>query len=304
MDENTVVASPGNDGLKEAPSWIQDRRLEFVDFRLLWEGRLNRSDLTSFFGISVPQASLDIARYLQLAPANATYDRRTRMYLANENFKPLYPTNEPSRYLNELLMRTMGVLPAEVSFLGWVPPATTVPFPARKLDPAVVVPMLAAIRQTVCVDIVYQSISSAEPGTRRISPHAVGFDGYRWHVRAYCHKRKQFRDFVIGRVLSAVVEAEPGTDGADDAAWHQVVNLVLAPNPKLSKATQRVIELDYGMTDGRVTLGCRQAVLFYSLKRLGLLNPEPGDARAQQIVLKNRSEVMRFLPASSADAEA
>ena len=43
--------------------WGQERRLEFIDFRLYWEGRINRSDLIDFFGISVPQASLDLAKY-------------------------------------------------------------------------------------------------------------------------------------------------------------------------------------------------------------------------------------------------
>ena len=31
-------------------NWGQDRRLEFIDFRLLWEGRLNRADITTFSG--------------------------------------------------------------------------------------------------------------------------------------------------------------------------------------------------------------------------------------------------------------
>ena len=37
--------------------WGTERRLEFIDFRLYWEGRVNRADLTREFGISVPQAS-------------------------------------------------------------------------------------------------------------------------------------------------------------------------------------------------------------------------------------------------------
>ena len=39
----------------------QERRFEFIEFRLLWDGRLNRADLTAYFGISVPQASMDLA---------------------------------------------------------------------------------------------------------------------------------------------------------------------------------------------------------------------------------------------------
>lgn len=55
--------------------WGQERRLEFIDFRLLWEGRLNRADITEFFRISVPQASLDLAKYQEIAPGNMVYDR-------------------------------------------------------------------------------------------------------------------------------------------------------------------------------------------------------------------------------------
>lgn len=61
------------------------------------------------------------------------------------------------------------------------------------------------------------------------------------------------------------------TRGKNDDAWHRQVRWVLAPNPELAEATRCVIELDYGMTVGAVSFDCRQALLFYSLKRLGLL---------------------------------
>ena len=32
--------------------WGVERRLEFIDFRLFWDGRINRGDLTEQFGIS------------------------------------------------------------------------------------------------------------------------------------------------------------------------------------------------------------------------------------------------------------
>lgn len=282
---------------KPAQRWSQERRLEFLDFRLRWEGRINRSDLTSFFGISVPQSTLDIREYLERAPGNAVYDRSERVYIASADFKPLFPSNAPERYLNELLARTTGVLPAELSFLGWTPSTVTVPSPVRSLLPATVIAVLTAIHRAVCLRVSYQSMSSPEPTLRIVSPHGVAFDGFRWHVRAYCHLRHEFRDFVMARMLEVEVVDEPGTNGADDAAWHQVVSLVLAPNSRLPKATRRVIELDYGMEDGEVVLDCRQAVLFYALKRLGLLEPDGGTPQAQQIVLRNRATVMKFLPA-------
>lgn len=299
-EPNTAAEGSSESGAEKSLRWSQDRRLEFLDFRLRWDGRINRSDLTSFFGISIPQATNDISKYLELAPGNASYDRSSRMYIALPDFRPLYPANEPRRYLNELLARTTGVLPAEVSFLGWMPPAAIVPTPMRQLDPTTVVAVLTAIRRSVCLKVHYQSMSAAEPSERTLSPHAVAFDGYRWHVRAYCHKRLEFRDFVMARMLQVAVIEEPGTDGEDDQAWHHVVSLVLAPNSRLSKAHRRVIELDYGMSDGEVTLECRQALLFYTMHRLGLLDADAANAQVQQIVLRNRSSVMRHLSSSNA----
>src|SRR3989442_962413 len=126
--------------------WSQDRRLEFIDYRLRWDGRLNRSDLTDFFGISVPQASLDIARYLELAPRNLDYDRSHKVYVAAEAFRPLFPASDPSRYLNELLARAAGLEAGESSFLAWAPPVATVPSPRRTLRVDVLAALLRAIR--------------------------------------------------------------------------------------------------------------------------------------------------------------
>ena len=51
-----------------ALKWGVERRLEFIEFRLFWEGSINRADLVEFFGVSVPQASKDLALYQERAP--------------------------------------------------------------------------------------------------------------------------------------------------------------------------------------------------------------------------------------------
>ncbi len=67
-------------------------------------------DLTEYFGISVPQASLDIAKYTELAPNNLTYDRSSKTYTAAPSFRPLYQRSSAQRYLAELLATKMGWL--------------------------------------------------------------------------------------------------------------------------------------------------------------------------------------------------
>jgi hypothetical protein len=48
--------------------WGVEQRLEFIEFRLFWEGHVNRIDLMDQFGVSVNQASMDLNRYVGFAP--------------------------------------------------------------------------------------------------------------------------------------------------------------------------------------------------------------------------------------------
>ena len=280
--------------------WSQERRLEFIDYRLRWEGRLNRSDLIELFGISVPQASLDIARYTELAPANIQYDRSARVYLAGEHFEPVYPTGNPQRFLGDVLALAAGLSSPESSFLGWTPPVGLMPVPSRVIPVGSLVSLLRAMRARHTVRVTYQSMTRAEPVERVLSPHAFGHDGFRWHVRAFCHTRNEFRDFLIARMLAVAPGVASEVDPGRDARWHSMVQLILVPNPQLSASRSRVVELDYGMEQGQVVLECRQALLFYLLKHLGFDTQEALPVEARQIVLKNEAEVRACLAPAAA----
>jgi hypothetical protein len=275
--------------------WSQERRLEFIDFRLLWDGRLNRSDVVEFFGISVPQASLDIARYIELAPHNLSYDKSARVYVATESFRALFLSSAPERFLSELLRRARAESGAQ-SFLGFAPPVEVLPLPTRAVNMDVLVALQRSIRDGTGLSIRYQSLSRSQPSVRAISPHAFAHNGLRWHVRAYCHACEQFRDFVMARILEVQDVVAGGSPSSEDVAWHTIVKLVLAPHSKLSVGQRRAIEFDYGMTDGEVTLSCRRAFLFYALRHLHL-EGSAATPEAQQVVLKNRREVARYLAA-------
>lgn len=298
----TLAESSEAMGSRSSGRWSQDRRLEFIDFRLRWDGKLNRSDLTGFFGISVPQASLDIAKYSDLAPRNLSYDRSSRVYLAAPTFEPLYDTSDASRYLNELLAGAAGLGADQGWFLAWAPPVATVPSPGRTFRVDVLVALLQAIREGMALRVLYQSMTRPHPTVRALTPHALAHDGFRWHVRAYCHTRKQFRDFVIARMLEVDGYEAAAAKPEEDQEWHTVVPLVLIPHPKLSESHKRAIELDFGMKDGQVEFQCRQAFLFYALRHLRLDLDGSTKPEAQQIVLKNRAVVEAFVP-SRTDAE-
>jgi predicted DNA-binding transcriptional regulator YafY len=295
-DRKKTIDAPEQAAQAAKPArWGQARRLEFIDFRLRWEGRVNRADLIDFFRISVPQASLDFARYMELAPKNIEYDRSEKAYLATAEFSPVVATGEAQGYLNQLLGVSSQALEREASFLGWTPPLGAVNFPGRKIEASVLRKVLAAIRRKRMLRVEYQSMNRPNPSVRGISPHAVGFDGFRWHVRAYCHEHHDFRDFVFARILNVISDEESTVDPLDDAAWMNRLDVVLAPHPELLEGQRRAIELDYGMKDGRVSFQSREALLFYVLRRLGLDRPAQGTPQAQQIVLVNRDALQPFL---------
>lgn len=269
-----------------ARRWSQERRLEFIDFRLRWERQLNRRDLTEFFGISVPQASLDIARYAELAPRNLEYDRGCRTYLASGEFRSLYDENGPGAFLDELLSSTRGGEP-ERCRLGSRPALAVAPSPGRNVNGEVLAALHHAISAATGLSVTYQSLTRPEPVRRILSPHAFVYDGQRWRVRAYCHARHGFRDFIITRILEVHGPAPRGLGPELDTSWNEMVDVVLAPHPDLPLAHRRAVELDYGMVDGRVTLRFREALLSYVLERLHVGRGDRETPEVQHVVVAN-----------------
>src|SRR3984957_8069001 len=82
--------------------WGSERRLEFIEFRLYWEGGVNRSDIVEEFGVSVPQASKDLTLYQEQAPGNIRYDRSEKRYFASESFQPKFIELDAAAYLERL----------------------------------------------------------------------------------------------------------------------------------------------------------------------------------------------------------
>lgn len=277
-------------------SWGVERRLEFIEFRLFWEGHVNRRDLMEQFGVSVNQASTDLNRYIGLAPDNMLYDKSARTYVRSLEFNPQFLEPDASRYLAQLRSVADKILDREDSWIASLPPYAATPAPVRGVNPTTLRLVIGAIRRSEAIEVKYQSLSSPEPRWRWIEPHAIAFDGFRWHARAFCLSDECFKDFLLSRMLEIRGSRDGEISGGGDYDWHAEVTLVIGPHPALSEAQAKVIALDYGMREGKVEIKVRRALLYYALKRLGL-DTAPG-ARApedQQIVLINRDAIISGL---------
>ncbi|MBF0340196.1 MAG: WYL domain-containing protein [Magnetococcales bacterium] len=277
--------------------WGVERRMEFIEFRLYWEGKINRRDLIEQFGVSMPQASADFNRYQEMAPGNLVYDTRAKHYYPSDKFNLRFLNPDSDRYLANLMSLSSGILTAEESWLAAIPAYDVLPQPRRAIDPERLRRVVAAIREGVALQVCYQSMNTPEPEWRWITPHALAFDGYRWHVRAFCHKAESFKDFVMARIVSIRGTKEHDLNPEADREWHEIIDVRVGPHPDLTECQCKAIELDYGMDDGEMVISVRRGFLFYFLKRLGLdLAPNVRQPRHQQIVLLNRDEVYAALP--------
>lgn len=281
------------DGKEERRRWGPEQRLEFIEFRLFWEGAINRGDITAHFGVSVPQASNDLSMYKEVAAQNLHYDSSGKRYEPTREFQPRFLKPNAERYLAQLKAIADEVIePAETS-LGALPDLGVMPIPRRRVEPEILRRMLRAVREHRSIHVEYQSLNDdrPEPTWRTISPHALGFDGLRWHARAYCHLEGKFKDFIISRCIAVGDLGHAEGRPTDDRDWLTFFEVIMKPNPKLSKAQQETIERDYGMQDGKCVVPVRMALLYYFDKRLRLDIAEKRDRpKETPVVIDNRKE--------------
>lgn len=268
--------------------WGVERRLEFIEFRLFWEGRMNRHDLMRTFGVSVNQASADLNRYRKLAPENMVYDRSARTYLRSAAFSPMFLKISADRYLDQLRLVDAGVMDKPSAWIKRFPDYAGAPSPQRIVSIETLQLVLQALRDEQALEVRYQSLSKPAPQWRWIAPHALAHDGFRYHVRAWCEQSQAFKDFLLPRIVETKGLRPRDCDPRDDRDWHEFTEIEFGPHPGLSESQQRVIGLDYGMQDGSVSLRVRKSLAYYTLKRLGLDGDHADkDPAEQQIVLLN-----------------
>jgi hypothetical protein len=288
-----VVSMPADQELVEegAPRrsgpWGQDRRLEFIEFRLLWDGKINRGEVAEFFDISIQQASLDFARYMFLAQENMKYDRSEKVYRAAEEFTPILIAPDTQRYLNELAGLATGTVSPSASFVGTRPPCDVVSLPERRVRTEILLPLLWAVRDGVEIDITYQSMRIPTPTRHWVAPHAFAFDGARWHARAWCYGTSRFRDFVLNRIQEIHGRRASNVNPSEDADWHKFIVVEIEPNPNLTLSQRDSVVTDFGMQNGKLSKTIRKALVPYFVRHLRIDDPKS----SQPIVWANRGQI-------------
>ena len=277
--------------------WDLALRYRLIETVAWWEGRLTTVHLIQSFGISRQQASKDINTYItEHAPKNLTYDKQLKGYVPSKQFKPLFIDDSASAYLH-LLNQTHSRAPHVEGLALAYAHTMVLEVPDRTIRPEVLRPLLKACRDSEVIEVEYVSLANPVPETRLIAPHTLIYTGMRWHVRAYCEKNREYRDFVLSR-LRGQPEFERKTENLidEDEDWNTKVAVIIEPDSRLKPEQKAIIEADFGMEDGVLVIPTRRALVKYVLQRFQI-DPKKLDpkAAAQQIVVRNLDELKPWL---------
>ena len=289
------MASPP--GPKWPFRWDLLLRYRFIETLALWEGRLTTRHLCDTFGIGRQQASKDINNYLrEVGPGNLEYDKFLKGYKPTPGFVPCVTQGLADEYLhlmarnNELMnvFETLSLNVANVEVLT---------HPVRDVKPELLRPIMQAARQQKRLEVDYVSLNHPNREGRIIVPHTLVYSGLRWHVRAWCEKNSEYRDFVLSRfrdIPEIMEESVHGVEG--DIEWNTRVMVRIAPDPRLNPEQREVVEADYGMVQGALEISTRARLVPYVLQLLHIeANKLASEPTAQQIVIENRSELAPWL---------
>lgn len=281
----------------EQVRWDLALRYRLIETVAWWEGRLTTGHLIQSFGISRQQASKDINTYInEHAPRNLTYDKQLKGYVPSKLFKPRFIDDSASAYLHLLYQNNERAPHIEGLALAYAH-TKVLEVPDRSIRPQILRPLLKACREGLRLETEYVSLANPEPEIRLIAPHTLVYTGMRWHVRAYCEKNRKYRDFVLSRLRGEPELLDKSENLIDeDTVWETPVDLIIAPDQRLSPTQRAIIETDFGMVDGQLVIPSRQALVKYVLQRYQIdpknLDPKP---EAQQIVVKNLQELKPWL---------
>lgn len=278
------------------------QRFQLIEVIAYWEGRLTTKHLAKAFGVGRQQASRDINTYIKsVSPKNLSYNSSIKGYVPTNDFTPVVTRGHVNEYLALLSFNQNLVDTVNYSVLGLRESHNVLP-PARIIEPSIMRSIIRAISEKRQLKIQYTSRSNGYAEERVISPHSLVETPLRWHVRAYCEKNGQFRDFVLSRIG---YDNESGPELMDhsqqsksnDESWHTSINIILAADINLDDSQKKLVELDYGMKNGELLIPTRLALIQYTLASLGIvLRGDKALPNQQRIILKNVAEIQPLLP--------
>ncbi len=269
---------------KELPSQMADR-LRLMRGILAWEGRIGNTRVRELFGVGLIQASRMLREFRDsMADALETATRARVLVACRPKDLKVDVT------LDEYLALAKDSEANKAVLVDYRIDMTRIP-------PHIFAMLRQAALDGTGLQIVYASMANPITSPRNIFPHTLIQVGRRWHVRAWCEKRQEFRDFNLGRIRDAKpIASKAPRPQREDAEWNQELKLHFIPHRELSPDQQLMIREEFfrGTTGHRLTV--RACLAKYVIQDLrAATDPQKQLPPEYQLEVANANELGRHL---------
>lgn len=261
-------------------------RISALESLLIWEGEIANSRLRDFFDLKSVQASRLIAAFKAAYPKALKADSRTKRFVATGAFRPEVSSGSLAEYLLLLAQpsgnSSHGIEDARIDL--------------TQIDPKIFAPLRNACVHQLGLQIRHESMSQPRGIDRLIYPCTLVRVGRRWHVRAWCCTREDYRDFNLGRIRSAKVIEGSRPRLPPDEFWKKRATVVLQAHSGLSPEQAGVIGREFFGGKRRRSIETRACHVTYVIQDLqAAIDPNRQKPPEYQIEVSNVNALRSYL---------
>lgn len=236
-------------------------RLSDLETVTLWEGMITNERIRNLLGVKPVYASR------LLAALSRHMFGRAKRSTPHAPLEMLYAGTDDARQKSP--DKYLGML----NSLGSQDPTQGNIFDARLdlslVSPAIFSCILQATKNQLGVEIEYRSMNNPSGLRRLVFPHKLIRAPRRWHMRAWCVHRAEFRDFTLGRIISVTATKMKSENTYEkDVKWNHVIELAIGPHPDLGPEHRRMIAGEYFPGASLLRLPVRHCLAPYVIQDL------------------------------------
>ena len=277
--------------LNSKMSLVKRQRFEAIEIIAYWEGKINTTQLTKLFNVTVSNITKDLADYRRSHPDSLIYNSSIKAYEPSNGFHPRYISTEWKIY-HQFLLNNESTYKQDF----WHPSSLdSIPLDLYVADKSVMRTLTTAIKLKQSLTIKYRSFSNPKGITRIIHPHAIAFNGLRWHCRAFDEHRREYRDFNIGRIEKVSFKEFSQQSHLEDKLWHKFITFKVDANNLFTPEQKALVLKDYGHKQP-FTLKARAALAQYVINHYNIsLDTSKDNPMLKQLMLTNIEQCRKYL---------
>ncbi|MCG9655164.1 WYL domain-containing protein [Vibrio vulnificus] len=248
MPKNTMNTINSLSECDNVGSHAKAERLAFIDFKVRYEGAINRGDIAREFGVSDTIASKDISLYKEITNGQNLLPTRTNT-INVEGYSPLIDIKAH----NALDMIFEGFCRNKLNDVhpsNYKRACYTADLPQENVS--IITRAIHRKKRVLCS---YVSANSDKRKLRKLEPVGAYYDGLNWIFRALDlsdENKTIYKSFHFSRVIEVVETTENALASVEsDAKWNSIIPMQLQLHPTLSEIQKEGYRKDFGMEEGQ-----------------------------------------------------